>query len=191
MSKNKFQNKYRTNTWRHPGWDYSWPGGYFITICTKNRKKYFGDIINPHTNAIPNVMQLSKLGKIAFQYWMEIPNHFPFVWLDAFVIMPDHVHGILILNDNNAEAQNVAPLSNRLPNNRSGKPNRFGPQSNNLASIIRGYKTGVKSYATKNNLNFLWQKRYHDRIIRNYNEFQRIQKYISKNIIEYSDHNHW
>jgi len=127
------------------------------------------------------------LGKIAYQYWMDIPNHFHFVWTDVFVIMPDHVHGILILDTINVEAQNIVPLPNRLSNNRFRNPNRFGPQSKNLGSVIRGYKPGVKSYATKNNLEFSWQYRYYDRIIRNKYEFRRIQKYIKENTGKYND----
>ncbi len=93
----KFQNKYRVDTWRHPYWNYSGNGAYFITICTKNRKKYFGEIKISSGNNKERIIQLSQLGKIAFKYWQDISIHFPSVLTDAFVIMPDHVHGILIL----------------------------------------------------------------------------------------------
>ena len=96
--------------------------------------------------------------------------------------MPDHVHGILILQNPKVEAQNFAPLRYRLIGNDSANPNKFGPQSKNLASIIRGYKAGVKIYAVNNNLDFAWQKRYYDRIIRNNDELQNIREYIKSNI---------
>jgi len=105
--------------------------------------------------------------------------------IDSFVIMPDHVHGILILRKSNVEAQNFAPLPYRLSNKGSVNPNHFGPQSKNLASIIRGYKAGVKSFAVKNNLYFAWQKRFYERIIRNDDELHRIRKYIDSNISNY------
>ena len=84
----KFLNKYRIESARLKNWDYSSPGYYFITICTKNREFYFGDVKN-------NKMILSPMGKIAYDYWLKIPEHFPHVASDEFIVMPNHVHGIL------------------------------------------------------------------------------------------------
>ncbi len=78
---------------RYPGRDYSLPGKYFVTICTGDRRKWFGTIINAE-------MQLSDLGSIAYKLWYEIPEHFPNITLDEFIIMPDHIHGIIIINRN-------------------------------------------------------------------------------------------
>ena len=106
--KDKFQNKYRIPSARLQNWDYSSNGGYFITICTQNRVHYFGEIKDA-------AMQLSTIGQLAEHYWKEIPNHFPFVKLGNFVVMPNHVHGILIINkchDNNdiaSENNDIAP----------------------------------------------------------------------------------
>lgn len=192
----KFQNKYRISSTRLQNWDYGWNASYFVTICTKNREHYFGEIVDGE-------MQLSDIGKMAQQCWREIPGHFPFVILDAFVIMPNHVHGIIVINktddgrnngrddgngdggngvgaQNFVETQNFASLRNNLQQTRY--KNRFGPQSQNLASIIRGYKTGVKKYATMNNINFAWQSLYDDRIIRDNPSFDRIRNYINTNI---------
>jgi putative transposase len=88
---NKFKNKYRIPSTRLQTWDYSNNGAYFITICTQNREHFFGNIQN-------GIMQLSETGKLAEQYWIEIPNHFSFIELGNFVVMPNHVHGILIIN---------------------------------------------------------------------------------------------
>lgn len=173
--------KYRVDTWRHPNWDYSGAGVYFITICTKNRRKYFGEIITADKSD-KCYLKYSDLGKIAFKYWKDIPKHFPSVIIEVFTIMPDHVHGILILQNPKIEAQNFAPLRYRLIGNDSANPNKYGPQSKNLASIIRGYKAGVKTYAVNNNLDFAWQKRFYDRIIRNTDELNRIREYINSNI---------
>ena len=88
---NKFQNRYRVPSARLQNWDYGWNASYFVTTCTQNRQCYFGDILG-------GIMQLSEIGKIAQKYWHEIPKHFPFIKLDAFVVMPNHVHGIIIID---------------------------------------------------------------------------------------------
>jgi REP element-mobilizing transposase RayT len=105
----KFQNKYRIPSARLQNWDYSSNGAYFITICTQNREHYFGEIKDA-------AMQISTIGQLAEQYWKEIPNHFPFVELGNFVVMPNHIHGILIINklhnDITAETRLIASENN-------------------------------------------------------------------------------
>ena len=169
----KFKNKYRIQSTRLPYWDYGWNASYFVTICTKNRLHYFGEIKNA------NII-LSEIGNIAKEYWISIPEHFPFVILDEFVIMPNHLHGIIIIKKSQktkfVETQNFTSLQER---------NQFGPQSKNLASIIRGYKSGVKKYTTINKIIFAWQPRYFDHIIRNQTEFQRIRNYIRYNPLKW------
>ena len=87
----KYRDKCRYNSLRYTGRDYSLPGKYFVTICTQGKKKWFGNVIN-------SKMYLSEIGHIASQVWYEIPVHFPFIGLDAFIIMPDHIHGIVVIN---------------------------------------------------------------------------------------------
>ncbi|GHT51646.1 hypothetical protein FACS189440_20910 [Bacteroidia bacterium] len=95
MPNEKFQNQYRISSARAQWWNYGWNAAYFITICTANREHYFGEIVNGN-------MQLSEIGEIANVLWNEIKNHAKNIELDAFCIMPNHVHGILILtNDEN------------------------------------------------------------------------------------------
>ena len=91
----KFQNKYRIPSARLQNWNYGWDGAYFITICTKNRKHCLGNIVKT-ANLDVSMIHLSKTGKMVNKYWHEIPMHFPFVKLDAFVSMPNHIHGIII-----------------------------------------------------------------------------------------------
>jgi len=158
LTNNKLQN-----------WDYSNNGYYFVTICTKNKDKYFGEIKNEE-------MILNDIGKIAEKYWQEIPKHFDFVVLDEFIVMPNHIHGIIIIDKNNfVETQDVASLQLKH------KQNKFGPQSRNLASIIRGFKIGVTKYSNQNNINFQWQPRFYDRIIRTEQELSNIREYIAFN----------
>ncbi len=141
---------------------------YFVTICTANRAYDFGTITNGE-------MTYTPLGQSAWDCWNEIPAHFPFVELGAFMVMPNHVHGIVVINKPEpviVETQNFASLPR----------NKFGPQSKNLASIIRGYKIGVTKFARQNNISIAWQERYHDHVIRNVEEHERIYQYILTNV---------
>ncbi|QQL49661.1 transposase [Mucilaginibacter ginkgonis] len=90
----KFRDKYRTTSFRRPNWDYGSNGLYFVTICTKDKTHYFGDIVE--TQHIVS-LQKTEIANIAFKNWLEIPKHFSFVELDDFVIMPNHLHGILFI----------------------------------------------------------------------------------------------
>jgi REP element-mobilizing transposase RayT len=111
------------------------------------------------------LVQLTEIGKIADQYWQDIPLHFPFVILEEYIIMPNHVHGLLTFE------KNFYP---------GGGENLFAPQSKNLASVIRGYKAAVKKYATLNKMEFAWQPRYHERIVR-LDEMTATRRYIRNN----------
>lgn len=193
----KFKNKYRIPSTRLRNWDYGWNAAYFITICTQNRECFFGTISE-------KTMILSDIGKIAQKCWLEIPSHFPFVELDAYVIMPNHVHGIIIINKTDVEndvdepnvnrgtsveTQNIASLQPSPPPSPPPSPSKniFGAQSQNLASIVRGFKIGVTKNARMIDLNFQWQARYHDHIIRNDASYQRIQQYIENNPANWSE----
>jgi REP element-mobilizing transposase RayT len=188
----KYRNKYRNDSTRLNNRAYGANGSYFVTLVTKNRKNYFGNIEchsnNFQTQAVASrnvetqnlasqqngehhfkLVHLTDIGKIAHQYWMEIPDHFPFVILDAFIIMPNHLHGILSFNK---------------PAHSGEGPNAFGPQSKNLASVIRGYKAATKKYATLNSIEFAWQPRYHERIVR-LDELGATRRYILNNPATY------
>src|SRR5262245_38528195 len=106
----KFLNKYRIPSARLSNWDYSSNGAYFLTICTANRRKYFGEIINGE-------MQFSKIGEIANECWRQIPDHFPYFYLDEFVIMPNHIHGIVLIEkpySDNRKGCNVGETGHAL-----------------------------------------------------------------------------
>ncbi len=179
MTDNLFKNKYRISSNRLQGWDYSQSGYYFVTICVKNRECAFGRIEQTE-------MILSDIGKMAEQCWSDIAEHFPFVKLDEFIVMPNHVHGIVVIDKNgyisgnNVETHDYASL-------RGGNPNKFGLQSRNLASIIRGYKIGVKKWATINGIYFEWQPRFYDRIIRDEKELWNVRNYIQNNIFKWDE----
>lgn len=86
-----YKNKYRIESTRLPNYDYSANGYYFVTICTHQKHCYFGNIVNAR-------MHLSQVGKIAQKHWQDIPNHFNGVDIDRYVIMPNHVHGIIAID---------------------------------------------------------------------------------------------
>ena len=214
----KFKNKYRIPSARLQNWDYGANATYFITICTKNREHFFGKIIpSAETQSIasnqtpvetqnfaslqqpPNpIVELTPIGYSAYDCWNEIPEHFPFVTLDEFIVMPNHIHGIIIINkpvetqniasdepqyfasdEPNLETQNIASLPSQK--------NKFGPQSQNLASIIRGLKIGVTKFAKNNDIDFAWQPRFHDHIIRDELSYHHIRNYIINNPENWKD----
>ena len=90
-NKPKYKGKYRVDSTRLPAWSYATSGQYFVTICTDGRKCFFGEVVGGE-------MQLSQVGEIAQELWSKIPTHFSNCDIDVFCIMPNHIHGILIIN---------------------------------------------------------------------------------------------
>jgi REP element-mobilizing transposase RayT len=199
----KFQNKYRIPSNRLKGFDYSSHGLYFVTICTKDRIHYFGNISPVETDNYPSQnednypsqnqdnypsqnqnnmdksktdsypsLRLTQIGQIANDFWQEIPKYYPFVELDEFVIMPNHLHGILFFN---------------RPEKSDWTENKFGSQSQNLGAVVRAFKASVKRYANNSQIEFDWQTRFHDRIIRDDRELRAIREYIIKNPEKWAD----
>ncbi len=177
----KFNNKYRIPSARLQSWNYGSNGSYFITICTKNREHFFGEIANGE-------MQLNELGQLAEKYWMEIPNHFPFVELGNFVVMPNHTHGILIIDK--MDTINVETLqcnvSTTNATNKNEQMAKISPQSGTISTIIRSYKSVASKNARLIHADFTWQSRFHDHIIRDSQSFENIQHYITNNPINWN-----
>jgi len=177
---NKFKGKYRSNSSRLQSWNYSWDGYYYITIATKDKQEYFGYVKD-------GKMVLNMIGKIAEKYWLEIPKHFPFVYLDEFVIMPHHVHGILIIdNDNNNSIfnDNVEKRHCLVSTDSDIGKSRFQNQGKNtISSIIGSYKSICTKTINKyqNKITFNWQSKFYDHIIRNEESLNLIRQYIVEN----------
>ena len=162
-----FQNKYRIETTRLKGWNYSSSGYYFITICTKNKKKYFGKINNGH-------IILTQIGEIVSKEWKKTEEFRNNVKLDFWTIMPNHIHGIVII-DKNVTQEIVETHSDASL-----------PLHDNLSNIVRGFKASVsKQVHEAGYLEFEWQSRYYDHIIRNENSLNKIRKYIKYNAIKW------
>lgn len=194
----KFKNKYRIESNRFQGWDYGSNGLYFITICTKFRECYFGNVKN-------GKMKLSPIGHIANSCWIEISNHFPFVVLHHHIVMPNHVHGIIEIAKNDAFIANDASLvetpklgvstttatadttSNALSaiNCTQNASKKWNP--NTLGSIINQYKRIGTINARKIYPDFAWQPNYHDHVIRNEKSYQNITNYIVENPMKWND----
>ena len=172
----KFNNRYRIPSARLQSWDYGKNGAYFITICTKNRHHFFGSIIK-------NEMQKNDIGEIAMQLWSDIPIHFPYIELGNFIVMPNHVHGILIIDK---QHQNV-DVSKTDTSKSGGFANEKNPMLNeNISRIIRWYKGRCSYEIRKLNSEFNWLSRFYDVIIRDSKRFEIIQTYIEQNPAKWS-----
>ena len=200
----RFQNKYRIASARAQWWDYGWNGAYYITICTQNREHFFGEIADKKMN-------LSKTGVIADILWNTIGQHHKFVELGDFVVMPNHIHGILILNkpdggiehgvdgggggggddiggfgdDGGVETLHATSLQQQnetpIQPHKNDKMAAISPKPNTVSTIIRSYKSAVTKHANRLGFPNGWQTRFYDHIIRDDAEYQRISNYINDN----------
>nr|WP_317207139.1 transposase [Flavobacterium chungbukense] len=153
-------------------WDYCWNGAYFITICTQNRKHYFGEIQN-------NKMILSHVGIIADLLWHQIPTHHKNVELGDFVVMPNHIHGILIINKPLNNANDVG--MDHVQTGHALSPRFQNIGKNTISSIVGSYKSAVTKHANRLEYPHQWQKLFYDNIIKDNNQYQRISDYIVSN----------
>ena len=153
---------------RMANFDYSTPGYYFVTICTKGMLEYFGRVQNAK-------MELNDTGQIVQECWLDLPNHYHNCKLHTFIIMPNHIHGIIEIVGNGFK-----PFQNEQPTNKRNGLKPFPTYG--LSEIVRGFKTFSSKYINqKSKHKFTWQKSFYDHIIRNDNELIRISEYIEKN----------
>ncbi len=162
----------RKNT-RLTGYDYSSDGAYFVTLCVKNRECLFGEIEG--TGIKPDRMKLNQYGRIAFDCWQKLPQHCSNCRLDEFIIMPNHVHGVIFVME-------FANADNRPVGNRHACSLRIGRNHQQLPVIVGAYKSAVsKRIRRAGGFEFQWQKSYYDRIIRHDEELNRIREYVAGN----------
>jgi REP element-mobilizing transposase RayT len=170
---------------RLPHYDYSQAGAYFVTICCKNRAPVFGEVVGGN-------MVLNRCGEIARECWLQIPRHFPNAGAREFVVMPNHVHGIVVLdNGGGAVTQNAVPVvgannsSSLRPTPTQQTPQQTGQRprgtSRTIGSIVRGFKIGV----TKQIGTSIWQRNYYEHIIRTEADYWRIAQYIDNNPVQW------
>lgn len=189
--------KHHRRSIRLQGYDYSQEGLYFITLCCHDRAHLFGEIVD-------GKMILNDAGLQAQKCWQDIPNHFPNAVLHEYIIMPNHIHGIIEFvganqysPNNGSPNQTFSDNGNDVENNDKAKnlelvngTKNFSPLPNEtwrspsktIGSVIRGFKIGVTKWMRNNTTVVnVWQRNYYDHIIRNEQDYERISKYIKNN----------
>ena len=155
----------RPNRLKH--YDYSENGYYFVTICTYNRECFFGEIVEEE-------MVKNETGELAEKLWLDIPEHFRCVELDEYVIMPNHIHGIVVIsNVGNAYMRSLRNERNKML----------------LSNVIQQYKAAVTREINKLELipDFKWQKSFYDHIIRNEVSLTKIRNYMQTNPVTWDN----
>jgi len=187
------KNKYRRDSYRLRNWNYGKAALYFITISSQNRMPYFGEI--KKNLAGIQTMKLSDLGKIVTSEWVrtfELREDMN-LFMGEYVVMPDHFHAIIGIGKNrynlDLDGMHCRGAMHCAPTMQNEPQNKFGPQTKNLASIVRGFKSSVTVGARKMKIDFQWQSRYHDHIIRNDGSYDRISHYIRNNPANWKDGN--
>jgi putative transposase len=159
---------------RLQGYDYSREGAYFVTICTHGRAYLFGDVVD-------NQMRLNDVGAIADETWYTIPLHHPHVELDAFVVMPNHVHGIIVIHRDSvgtgrAPSVPIPPSALSIPS--------FDTTKQTLGVVIGAYKSAITKAVNRRmglRAPLMWQVRFHDHIIRDARELDIFRAYVADN----------
>ena len=170
--------KHHRRSIRLPSWDYRWPGAYFITVCTYRRVPLFGDVVDGQ-------MALNPFGRIVADECRRTEQVRDNVALDAFVVMPDHMHGVIVITtDPDNGDSNPGRGSSAM--NPHGHPNRTfgGAIAGSLSTIMRQFKSMVTKRINRMRGTPgapVWQRNYWERIIRDEDEMNAIRQYIIEN----------
>jgi putative transposase len=174
MSDEYFKNKFRVASTRLGHWDYGWPGFYYVTICTQNMVCCLGEIKD-------NNVYLSEVGKIVFAELLKTPELRPYVKLDDFIIMPNHIHVIFEIQEDKDFDVDGRDTARHVSTER-----KFGnAQPKSLSSIIGSFKSAASKHCHEKNLDFQWQINYYEHIIKNDEDYARIKEYIANNPINW------
>jgi len=150
-------------------YDYAQPGAYFITICARDKECFFGKVIDTE-------VELNESGKAVQQCWLELPEHFAGVDVDAYVVMPNHVHGIIVVHED--RARRAVPLRpDKLPLRQFG-----APEHATVPTIVRSFKAAATKLVNELNRTPgapLWQRNYHEHVVRNEEDLNQIRVYIA------------
>ncbi|MEW6571733.1 MAG: transposase [Nitrospirota bacterium] len=179
----KMVNKYNPDI-RHrrsirlKGYDYSEAGAYFVTICTKDRECLFGDVVNGE-------MRLNEAGKMVQKWWYEIATKFRNIELDGSVIMPNHLHGIIVISVDNCRGEVSSPVL-KTDETKTRKEGGVPPplRKRTLGQIVAYFKYQTTKQINQNRNTPrvpVWQRNYYDRIIRNETELNKMREYILNN----------
>ena len=175
---------------RLKGYDYTQPGAYFVTMVTFQREDLFREIVDCE-------MRLTWTGKLVKREWERLPHRFPHIQLDEFIVMPNHIHGLILIIDpargtaaNNEEEDlkitRCAP-ANRAPTHRE----QFGkPVRGSIPTIIRSFKSAVSLRVNRSRFSLgapVWQRNYFERVVRDQSELERIRAYIHQNPAQWAE----
>ena len=163
--------KHHRRSIRLKKYDYTQPGAYFVTIVAYQRVCLFGELVNEE-------IQLNESGRILEGCWCAIPDHFTNVELGAYVVMPNHIHGIIVINDRaDAAASARRGTIYRAPTEQFGKP-----VNGSIPTIIRTFKSAVtRRIGRELNATGIWQRNYYEHVIRYHEDWDRIHRYIESN----------
>ena len=186
---------------RLQGYDYTRQGAYFVTICTRNRVCLLGDIVEGR-------MHLSEAGRLAQAVWEDLPHHYPHVQIDVWVIMPNHMHGIVILTEAQAtdddmpvgadpktdvgaiSKTDVGASKTDVGAGLKPAPTVPAPTRHGLSEIVRAFKTfsARRINALHNTVGTpFWQRNYYEHVIRNQSALDQIRQYIADNPARWSE----
>ena len=166
----------RRKTTRLKGYDYAQPGAYFVTVCVQRRECLLGSVVG-------EAMQPSVAGKIAEECWRALPEHYGNVQLDAFTLMPNHLHGIVILTDDRPETNSAAPTAGVGAGFKPAPTGTNGHRTS-LSEVVRGFKTF--SARRINELRgtpgaAVWQRSFYEHVIRSEHDLVAVREYIGGN----------
>ena len=179
----KFKNKYRIKSDRLQGWDYGTPGYYFVTICTQNRMRWFGEVTG-------DKIVLSAVGEIAMQELEKTPQIRTNVSLEAWVVMPNHIHAILVILEEPGERAETPCTSVETPRRGVSTIKNWRPGT--LGAIINQYKSMcTKRIRAMGCVDFGWQRRYYDHIIQNEKSLENIRTYILENPAKWGEDDYY
>jgi REP element-mobilizing transposase RayT len=191
-----FKNKYRVESIRLPGCDYAQPGAYYITIVTHNRQCSFGKIVDGE-------MILNEFGELAKNEWLKTGIIRTNIVIDAFVVMPNHLHGILIITDNDDGRRGTLQRASTTTETETKSESeselgtktieQFGkPTKNSIPTIVRLFKSTTTKQINQirqTPMQPLWQRNYYEHVIRNDTELTRIRQYIYNNPKQWKEDN--
>jgi len=166
---------------RLQGYDYTTAGAYFVTICVQNRVCLLGEIVD-------GGMRLSPIGEIISQVWQRLPHYFPYSALDTFVVMPNHIHGIVVLLNRRGKAFEGKVEQQRALVFANALPLQHGSVPRSLAAIIQNFKSVSARQVNQirgRQSEPLWQRNYYEHIVRNESELARIRDYIVQNPLQW------
>ena len=190
----KYKNRYRVSSAR-ADWHAFDGGFYHVTVCTKDRELYFGEIVE-------GAMRLSEIGKYAEEQFQNVTSYYSYAEIPVFIVMPNHIHAIVVIDNRTPRRDAIHRVSDihRVKEDMMDDPSmdsetpKGGLTGNDnpmlhqrLGTVIRGLKARVTHYANEKGIGFAWQSRFHDRIIRNQKDLNETAKYVENNVVKWKE----